>query len=70
MNAIDRQLTMPVNASRAPMRHPCLGWSCEGGLDTDHGVRPFKHASKGRDNWKRSIRKKQRRAWSAVNTEE
>lgn len=61
-----KNLTMPVDASRAPMRHPCVGYCCHGGIDTDTGSRPFKHASRGRDNWKRAIRKKQRRAWKHV----
>jgi len=62
----NKNLTIAADASCAPLRHPCKGWSCEGGVDTDHGGRPFKHASTGRNNWKRNVRKRQRRVWSAI----
>ncbi len=49
------------------MKKPIPQYGCEGGYNADaegqsHGKkRPFTHASKGRDNWRRSIRKRQRR---------
>ncbi len=47
-----------------PIRVPFVQrWGCNGGLDLDRGYRPWKHASVGRNNWKRTFRKRQRRAW-------
>lgn len=59
-------ITSAHDASAAPMRHPCKGWSCEGGFDSDHGARPFKHKTVSRSNWKRNARKRERRIWKAI----
>jgi hypothetical protein len=66
MKGTDRGLTTPADASQAPVRHPCRNFDCEGGYNADQGNRPFKHRSVGRCNWKRSARKRQRRAWKQV----
>ena len=64
-------LNIPINTNSSPIRHPCVGYSCEGSVDTDSGGgHHFKHHSTGRDNWKRGIRKKQRRAWKRVDEDE
>jgi len=49
------------------MKKPVPKYGCEGGYNTDaegnpHAKkRPFKHASVGRNNWKRTITKRQRK---------
>lgn len=49
-----------MNSNHEPKRIPCVGWSCEGGFDTDSGTRIFTHASTGRSNWRRKSTKHRR----------
>jgi hypothetical protein len=51
---------------RSPVRIPAWGYCCAGGFSMDYGCRLHRRHSRGRANWKRSMRHHQRRLWKHV----